>query len=213
MDSEIVKVAIQEGPTNVLNIVITILTAITAVGALVAAAAAWRITGITNKAREQQLMTANKARELQLISDLLDYRYEKKMHQSMLALKKWYVDHKDWYDKHMDDEQAVDEEFKSIRETTDKGRELDKHRKFFFTYFRKIKDLIEAELIEEEKIQLLVNSSDLSMLLYIAAPLERAIKPTLFEKPPIKPISKEKPDIFDYFKEFYWKYFGQKKGY
>ena len=124
MDSEIVKVAIQEGPTNWP----IILTAITAGGALFAAAAAWLNTVITNKARKQQL-----------ISDLLDYRYEKKMYQSMLALKNWYLDHKDWYDEHMDDEQAVDEEFQSIRDTTDKGRELDEHRKFFFTLLQEDK--------------------------------------------------------------------------
>jgi hypothetical protein len=91
--SEVIKVAIQEGASNLP----LILTVITAAVAAIAAIAAWVNTFIANEARRQQL-----------ISDLLDYRYKEKMFRSMLALKNWYKDHEVWYNEHMDDEQAID---------------------------------------------------------------------------------------------------------
>lgn len=184
MDSEVIKVSIQEGASKWP----LILTAVTAVGALFAAGAAWRNTKIANKARVQQL-----------INDLLDYRYSEKMFKAMRALRVWY-------DKHKANEGVLAEEFRKIRDTEEECT-LDSHRKVFFTYFRKIKDLQEAGFIKnEERMKGLVNKSDLTMLLHINAPMGRAIESDLLEIAPVDPGRKKEQDIFDYFEKFYWKY-------
>jgi hypothetical protein len=176
LEPEVFKVAIQEAPVNWTNI----LTAVTAIGTLAAAGLMLRSNWLLKQSN----------RHIR-ISGLQEYRYSDDMRMARLALRKLYDSQKgnptSWFIKNRD---------------TPQGQMIDKHRRYFFSYFRRIKDMYDAKILNEEDLKVLVNSSDISMLLLIDQPIERGIHETLIEMKPKTKGSMNTENLFVFFEAY-----------
>jgi hypothetical protein len=137
----------------------------------------------------------------QLISDLLAYRYDDKTLQARRALRAWN-------DKYR--EKHLGEKFEQLGNR--EKAELDKHRRYFFAYFRRILDLYESKILRYREIRGLVNQSDLSMLLCIDKPLEESVHRDLYFCPELVRLEKpekrkKKLDLFQFFQQYHKKTF------
>ncbi len=177
MECNAAAFAVRETSFNWINL----LTAITAVGTLATAV----IMLLSN-------LITKKGHRFELITKLQELRYNDDTRIARVELKKLYDKHKDKIGKWF------------IRNRTNT---IDTYRRNFYSYFRRIKDLLDAGLVKENDLKALVNKSDLSMLLWIDRPIEDQIHETLFEREPELSGEKQSTDIFRFYEYYYWKHY------
>ena len=127
---------------------------------------------------------ALKTLRIQAISNLMEERFSEDIYNSKITLR---------------DFQKGCESYDQIKKkyVKEKDEKIDKSRRLFFNYFRKVKDLIEAGLINVKDIKHLVNESDAEMLYSISRPIEEVVFRDLQKK--MGKGDRFSDDIFRYF--------------
>lgn len=174
-------------------------------------------------------LQAGKTYKMTLINKLLEQRYDELTRVAKCELRQFYDSNSQYFPDldfikayaDADPDPDLDPEFWKNYNENELNKQMDlksgfhSHRRVFFTYYRKIMDLIDSGLLERVDLQALINdTTDLNMFLSISWPIEIAHRKTLLHvdvtppntNEPIdpKPFKEKEDRIFDYFYNYYW---------